>query len=299
MSLRARLAILLQQFRGDDRLHFLLIHTQPNDVAEVIETVRALTGTPVLDCTRTDLTALLGRYTPRGTVSPGIFRAADDGLVTLKRLGEIDAYPPLLEPLAEGILSIAKEDYQASSDVECSVLATTRWKYGAPDQYEPMGEQIPLPSRCITLFDGFAATGFSVTDLTSLRRQLQSTETVAPIPMRRVRQHRFLANQLDPSLTTDATEFLLEVTDAAVDANDNPLHRPLKEHMESWGRATARLRLSESVTRNDLEIASLVCRDNFLPEPVREVLQAPHGETHDEASLDATAIESGRRAFSR
>jgi Fe2+ transport system protein FeoA len=299
MSLRARLAILLQQFRGDDRLHVLLVHTQPEAVADVIETVRALTGTPVLDCTRTDQVALIGRYTPRGTVSPGVFRAADDGLVTLKRLGELDAYPPLIEPLADGSISVANEDYQASFDVDASVLATTRWRYGVPDQYEPMGEQIPLPSRCITLFDGFAATEFSVTDLTLVRGQLQSTETVTSIPMRIVRQHRFLASQLDPSLTTDATELLLEVTDAAVEANDNPPPRPLKEHLESWGRAAARLRLSESVTRNDLEIVCVVCRDNFHPAPVREVLQAPQGETRDEAPLDVTAIETGRTVDER
>jgi hypothetical protein len=294
MSLRARLAVLLQQFRGDDRLHVLLVHTQPVGVADIIETVRALTGTPVLDCTRTDQAALIGRYTPRGTVSPGVIRAVDDGLVTLKRLGELDAYPPLIEPLADGSISVAKEDYQASFDVECSVLATTRWRYGAPDQYEPMADQLPLPVRCITLFDGFAATGSSVTNLASLRRKLQSPDTVDPIEKTLVRQHRFLAKHLDPSLTTDATEFLLEITDAAGSTTDGPLLRPVKEHLVSWGRAAARLRLSESVTRTDLEIACVVCRDKFLPEPVREVLQPPYGDTHDEASVDPNDLRIRR-----
>lgn len=171
------------------------------------------------------------------------------------------------EAMEQQTVSIAKAGILATFRARCSILAAANPKYGRFDEYRPISEQINLPPTILSRFDLIFFVRDELEETREIARHIldtvTQTEKIAPkISPELLRKYISYARQrINPRLTEEARkrieEFYVEMREVARDSKDVPI--PLTAR-QLWAiiriaRASARVRLSNNVTLDDVERA--------------------------------------------
>jgi replicative DNA helicase Mcm len=244
----------------------------------------------------------------------GTMVKANNGLAAIDELDKMDEKDRagMFEALSEQQVSVSKAGIVATLPAETSLLAGANPKYGRFDQYEPIGEQIDLDPALISRFDLI----FTVTDQpdededkevvrsknqswrNGLKRasddvptsEVDDTDTRA-IPEDVMRAYIAYARQnVVPKPTREAEkrleeEFMrLRLANAGSDEDSPvPVTYRQQEAMQRLAEASARIRLSDTLTVEDVERAV-----ELVKNCLRDV-----GVDPETGQFDADAVETG------
>jgi len=255
------------------------------------------------------------------SLEAGALVLADQGIAAVDELDKMrpEDRSAMHQALEQQEISIAKAGINATLKSRCSLLGAANPKYGRFDQYEPIGEQIDLEPALISRFDLI----FTVTDqpdpdedaalaehilrtnyageLETQRTQVSNpeftreevasvTDTVEPaIEPDLLRKYIAYAKRTCyPTMTDDAKESIrdfyvdLRAKGADEDAPVPVTARKL-EALVRLAEASARVRLSDTVEREDADRATTI---------VRSCLQ-DIGVDPETGEFDADVIETG------
>ncbi len=254
------------------------------------------------------------------TLEAGALVLADRGVAAVDELDKMDPNDrsAMHEALESQTISISKAGINATLKSRCSLLAAANPKYGRFDQYEPIAEQIELEPALISRFDLI----FTVTDqpdaeqdrelaehiletnyageLNTQRNEAAadvSEETVAgareraepAIDPELLRKYVAYAKRtVYPTLSSEAREAIREFyVDLRAQGADEDAPVPVTarklEALVRLAEASARVRLSDAVTRDDAERVIALVRSSL--ENI--------GVDPETGEFDADVIETG------
>lgn len=200
----------------------------------------------------------------------GAIVLANGGFLFLDEMDKmsVEDTSALHEALAQQRVTISKANIQATLKAQTTVLAAANPKFGRFDPYQPIAAQIEMPPTLINRFDLI----FPVRDLPSkekdtkiashiLELQRQTEEKHPDIPYEMIKKYvAYARKNIFPKLTEEAIE---EIKDFYVGLRNMPTIgeeggvKPIPisarqlEALVRLSEASARVRLSEKVTRND------------------------------------------------
>ena len=238
------------------------------------------------------------------TVKAGAIVRANGGLLAIDELDKIDedAVDELHNPLESQRVSVSIADQSVTFPAETSVLATANPKYGRWDKYEPIADQIDLPSSLLSRFDLIItmidevdeAHDKKVADAVvekfsnALTKENNSSDGEEAEPDEFLQAWVAVADSYMPTLPYDQGEklkqFYQEVRIAADSAEDAIPTTPRQlEGMVRLATASARARHSDVI--EDIDVQHTI-------ELVERSLQDV-GIDPDTGKLDADLIETG------
>jgi len=238
----------------------------------------------------------------------GAIVLANGGFLLLDEMDKMsqDDTSGLHEALAQQRVSISKANIQATLKAQTTVLAAANPKFGRFDPYQPIASQIDLPPALINRFDLI----FPVRDLPSkdkdtkiashiLELQRQTEEKIPEIPIAMIKKYVAYARRtLFPRLTDEAVEELKEfyvglrnmpTIGEEGGVKPIPISARQLEALVRLSEASARVRLSEKVTRNDARNAI-----NILKHCLMQV-----GFDYETGQIDIDRISTGIPASTR
>ena len=255
------------------------------------------------------------------SLEAGALVLADQGVAAVDELDKMDEgdRSAMHEALEQQSVSISKAGINATLKSRCSLLGAANPKYGRFDEYEPVAEQIELDPALISRFDLI----FTVTDKpdeeedrrladhilsTNLAGELntQNTELTSPdVDPQRVDD---MIDEVDPEIDPDLLRKYVayakqscfpRMTDEAKSVIQNfytdlrsegtgsdspiPITARKLEALVRLAEASARIRLSDEVTREDAERVVNVVRTS-----IEDVGMDP-----ESGELDADIVETG------
>ena len=255
------------------------------------------------------------------SLEAGALVLADKGIAAVDELDKMDSSDrsAMHEGLEQQKISVSKAGINATLKARCSLLGAANPKYGRFDQYEPIGEQIDLEPALISRFDLI----FTVTDspdpehdsrlakhiiktnyageLNTQREELASseftseqvaevTEEVAPeIDAELLRKYIAHAKRsCFPTMTEEAKELIEEFyVDLRSKGADEDAPVPVTarklEAMVRLAEASARLRLSDTVEREDADRAT-----DIVESCLKDI-----GIDPETGQFDADVVETG------
>lgn len=171
------------------------------------------------------------------------------------------------EALEQQTISIAKAGIMATLNSRCSVLAAANPKFGRFDRYKSIAEQIDLPSPILSRFDLI----FVIEDKPNAERDHNLAGHILKIHQDRnidyeidpefMRKYiAYARRNVEPQLSQDAVKtlqkFYVTMRSGAVD-DDSPVPITARqlEALVRLSEASARIRLSDTVTKEDAERA--------------------------------------------
>jgi replicative DNA helicase Mcm len=213
-------------------------------------------------------TVVRDEYLKGWSLEAGAMVLANKGLVCIDELEKMDPQDrsAMHEAMEQQTVTISKANVQASLKAQTSVLAAANPKFGRFDPFMPIPQQIDLPPTLINRFDII----FTLRDLPDrnkdekiashvLKEHQKDTKEVL-IDSTLLRKYVAYAKQkVNPILSTDAVE---ELKKFYVDLRNKPVMsesamRPIPisarqlQALIRMAEASAKLRLSEEVTRED------------------------------------------------
>ncbi|GAB3705580.1 minichromosome maintenance protein MCM [Halorubrum pallidum] len=255
------------------------------------------------------------------SLEAGALVLADKGIAAVDELDKMDSSDrsAMHEGLEQQKISVSKAGINATLKARCSLLGAANPKYGRFDQYEPIGEQIDLEPALISRFDLI----FTVTDspdpehdsrlakhiiktnyageLNTQREELASseftsdqvaevTEEVAPeIDADLLRKYIAHAKRsCFPTMTEEAKglieEFYVDLRSKGADEDAPvPVTARKLEAMVRLAEASARLRLSDTVEREDADRAT-----DIVESCLKDI-----GVDPETGQFDADVVETG------
>ena len=255
------------------------------------------------------------------SLEAGALVLADKGIAAVDELDKMDSSDrsAMHEGLEQQKISVSKAGINATLKARCSLLGAANPKYGRFDQYEPIGEQIDLEPALISRFDLI----FTVTDspdpehdsrlakhiiktnyageLNTQREELASseftsdqvaevTQEVAPeIDAELLRKYIAHAKRsCYPTMTEEAKELIEEFyVDLRSKGADEDAPVPVTarklEAMVRLAEASARLRLSDTVEREDADRAT-----DIVESCLKDI-----GIDPETGQFDADVVETG------
>jgi replicative DNA helicase Mcm len=191
-------------------------------------------------------------------------------------IDELDKMTPedtsaMHEALEQQQISIAKANIRATLLCETTVLAAANPKFGRFDPYEQIARQIELPSTLINRFDLI----FPIRDLPNeindkqisghilkIRRNI-NVEKEVPIDTETLRKYIAYAKQkCNPTLDDEAVHIIQDFYISMRNQNNKedgmspiPINARNLEALIRLSEATAKVRLSERVTKDDVKVA--------------------------------------------
>ncbi|OYR49749.1 LAGLIDADG family homing endonuclease [Halorubrum sp. Ea8] len=255
------------------------------------------------------------------SLEAGALVLADKGIAAVDELDKMDSSDrsAMHEGLEQQKISVSKAGINATLKARCSLLGAANPKYGRFDQYEPIGEQIDLEPALISRFDLI----FTVTDspdpehdsrlakhiiktnyageLNTQREELASseftsdqvaevTQEVAPeIDAELLRKYIAHAKRsCYPTMTEEAKELIEEFyVDLRSKGADEDAPVPVTarklEAMVRLAEASARLRLSDTVEREDADRAT-----DIVESCLKDI-----GVDPETGQFDADVVETG------
>jgi len=255
------------------------------------------------------------------SLEAGALVLADKGIAAVDELDKMDSSDrsAMHEGLEQQKISVSKAGINATLKARCSLLGAANPKYGRFDQYEPIGEQIDLEPALISRFDLI----FTVTDspdpehdsrlakhiiktnyageLNTQREELASseftseqvaevTQEVAPeIDADLLRKYIAHAKRsCFPTMTEEAKELIEEFyVDLRSKGADEDAPVPVTarklEAMVRLAEASARLRLSDTVGREDADRAT-----DIVESCLKDI-----GVDPETGQFDADVVETG------
>ena len=201
----------------------------------------------------------------------GVLVLASGGICCIDELEKIkkDELVALHEALESQTVTISKATIHATLKAECAVLAAANPKFGRWDRMKTIAEQIDLPPTILNRFDLI----FVILDVPEEKRDeaiadailkpLVKPEEVEPlIPPELLRKYIAYAKRIIPQWTEEAInkikEFyvkLRKVYSQAEGIKTVPISPRQLESLIRLAEASARLRLSKFVTKEDAELA--------------------------------------------
>jgi len=217
-------------------------------------------------------TVVRDEYLKGWSLEAGAMVLANKGLVCIDELEKMDPQDrsAMHEAMEQQTVTISKANVQASLKAQTSVLAAANPKFGRFDPFMPISQQIDLPPTLINRFDII----FTLRDLPDKKKDeriamhvLREHQKEAPetlIATNLLRKYVAYAKQkINPKLSSEAVD---ELKNFYVDLRNKPVSsksamRPIPisarqlQALIRMAEASARLRLSEDVSRNDAKQA--------------------------------------------
>lgn len=313
--------------RGD--IHILLVGDPATAKSPLIRSVSRLAPRAVtISGTDTTPVGLTAAATPSsGNADPweikgGVLVKANDGLAVIDNIDAFseEHFQGLHSALEQQEIDVSKATVTRTLPAQTSVVAAANPKYGQFDQYEPIGEQLDLPSEIIPQFDliftmidepdpdNDRAVAQQVTqnnhigEIEARRNQIgdievdeedieEAAEELSPVvSLDLLRKFIVHARQsCYPELTEEAKdaieEFYVELrSKGANEAAPIPLTARKIEAIVRLAEASARIRLSDTVESEDAERAIDI---------VRSCLQ-DIGIDPETGQFDAEVVETGQ-----
>lgn len=243
------------------------------------------------------------------TVEAGVLVLSDKGIACVDELDKLDdGTDALHSALEQQEVSIAKAGINTTMNARCGLLAAANPKFGRWDQYKPVPEQVELPPAIISRFDlifvmrDIPDTDFdsklasNILDTNQAGEKLASGESLNPsndqldpeIPSELFPKYIMYArNQVTPTLSSEAKEkmqsFYVDMrSSAAENSSAIPVTARKLEALVRLAEASARIRLSESITEADAQLAI-----DIVTHSLEQV-----GVDPETGELDADAIEA-------
>jgi replicative DNA helicase Mcm len=322
-----KLAVLLQLFSGvakemeneeplRGQIHVLFAGDPAVGISRILRSAVRLsprsTYTNGAETSKAGLTAAAARTGGAGgpwELKSGALPIADRGLAAIDNIeaADGDVMGALPEPMERQQITISKASIHESIDTRVGVLAAGSSPDGRFDLYEPLGDQLPVDTQVLTLFD----LAFTVLDnpqpdtdeeiaqhilgIHHAGEQEQAgyqsdppESATAPFEPGFVRDYITYARQITPVLTDDAKEW---ITDFYVDLRSRgadedapvPVSARKLEALVRLSEASARVRLSESI---ELEDAKRVT--DLVEASLKDV-----GVDPETGQFDADVVETG------
>lgn len=217
-------------------------------------------------------TVVRDEYLRGWSLEAGAMVLAHKGLVCIDELEKMDPQDrsAMHEAMEQQTITISKANVQATLRAETSVLAAANPKFGRFDPYQSIAQQIDLPPTLINRFDII----FTLRDIPDKDKDLKIATHVLSehskqgeemlIPRELFRKYVAYAKQrITPSLSTEAID---EIKRFYVDLRNKPVAsetmlRPIPisarqlQALIRMSEASAKLRLSDEVTREDAKIS--------------------------------------------
>ncbi len=203
------------------------------------------------------------------TLEAGALVLADLGIAAVdefEKMEETDR-AAMHEAMELQQVSIAKAGMLATFRARCSILAAANPKYGRFDKYKAISEQVNLTPTILSRFDLIFFVEDVLEDTREVAKHILDTATspdvaTPKVPPGILKKYLAYARQnVVPALRDDARkrieQFYVDMREAAKSAEDMPI--PLTAR-QLWAiirlaRASARVRLSEEATLEDVERA--------------------------------------------
>ncbi|RLF61450.1 MAG: AAA family ATPase [Thermoplasmata archaeon] len=203
------------------------------------------------------------------SLEAGALVLADKGIACIDEFDKMESSDraAMHEAMEQQTVSIAKAGILATFRARCSILAAANPKFGRFDEYKAISEQINLPPTILSRFDLIFFVKDELSETREVARHILDTvispESITPpVPPDFLRKYIAYARQrIFPKLGEEARKkiesFYVEMREAAQRAEDVPI--PLTAR-QLWAiirlaRASARVRLSEVVSEEDVERA--------------------------------------------
>jgi len=217
-------------------------------------------------------TVVRDEYLRGWSLEAGAMVLANKGLVCIDELEKMDPQDrsSMHEAMEQQTITISKANVQATLRAETSVLAAANPKFGRFDPYQSIAQQIDLPPTLINRFDII----FTLRDIPDKDKDEKIATHVLSehrkegenmlIPREIFRKYVAYSKQrIKPELSEDAVEeikrFYVDLRNRPV-ASENAM-RPIPisarqlQALIRLSEASAKLRLRETVTREDAKIA--------------------------------------------
>ncbi|MGY4884561.1 MAG: minichromosome maintenance protein MCM [Nanobdellota archaeon] len=217
-------------------------------------------------------TVVRDEYLKGWSLEAGAMVLANKGLVCIDELEKMDPQDrsAMHEAMEQQTVTISKANVQASLKAQTSVLAAANPKFGRFDPFMPIPQQIDLPPTLINRFDII----FTLRDLPDRNKderiaahvlkehQKEAKETI--IDSNLLRKYVAYAKQkINPILSTEAVDelkrFYVELRNKPVMSESAmrpiPISARQLQALVRMSEASARLRLSEEVSRDDAKEA--------------------------------------------
>jgi len=274
VSPAAKLAIAFQLFRGDDPFHVLLITEAGDRATEVLDEVLDLAEpSTYVNCSTATEGGLIGKYNSGGRTHRGVLTECPNGVVALDRIGQLSGKDTPIEPLEQQRVTATEADHHNEYEANFSCLATSTVKYGKVDEYESLDEQISLQPAVFEVFDaktwlntdrGEITLPHGFTGLESSKIETLSISDLTAYIAYSIR--KFPNPQMTDEAQTKAEEIIQRWNEAdVIDVNIST-----RRSLHASAQASARMRLSDTVTAEDVEVASqtlspLVISEELIP----------------------------------
>lgn len=217
-------------------------------------------------------TVVRDEYLKGWSLEAGAMVLSNKGLVCIDELEKMDPQDrsAMHEAMEQQTVTISKANVQATLKAATSVLAAANPKFGRFDPYQGIAQQIDLPPALINRFDVI----FTLRDIpnkindekvaTHILDEHQRESKEMLISRELFRKYIAYAKQkIKPKLTDDAVnemrEFYVDLRNRPVSGNTEIKPIPISARQLNaiirMAEATAKLRLSETVDREDAKIA--------------------------------------------
>jgi replicative DNA helicase Mcm len=192
----------------------------------------------------------------------------------------------------------AKHGRTEAAAISSSVLAVGTPKYGRMDTHEPVGEQLHYDPKLFKAFD--CVTEYYIdndnhldvlTNLPAVHSHTTSTE----LANRVFKAYRVVANTLDPDVPESINELLhqIELKVKELQPESGVLAASaVTASLLRGAKASARIRLRDSVCKDDIRRASVVLPWFLVGGDLSEIIEDPVGYTVG-GDFDAEVVETG------
>ena len=217
-------------------------------------------------------TVVRDEYLKGWSLEAGAMVLANKGLVCIDELEKMDPNDrsAMHEAMEQQTVTISKANVQATLRAETSVLAAANPKFGRFDPYQSIAQQIDIPPTLINRFDVI----FTLRDLpdkakdekiaTHVLHEHQKEGEDMLIPRDLFRKYIAYAKQkVKPKLSDDAVaelkKFYIDLRNSPVSSESAMRPIPISARQLTalirLSEASAKIKLSETVTREDAKIA--------------------------------------------
>lgn len=301
-----RLLMLFQLFRGDDPFDVLFITDATVSYRPLLNRIVDLQQpkpTEHINCRRTDVDTVIGRPEARGGC-PGLLSELDDGLLVMSEFSENDTLRgELVEPLQSGTVRSAKHGRTEAAAISTSVLAVGTPKDEVANQHEdriytPVGEQLAIGIKSFSSFDGVVQNHVNAdidTDVTTKLPAVHTHTTATTIADQVFKAYRVVANTLDPDVPDNVIELLDQIESKVNEVQDYSsvlAASAVTASLLRGAKASARIRLRDSVCKDDIRRASVVLPWFLVGGDLGEIIEDPVGYTVG-SDFDAEVVETG------
>lgn len=221
------------------------------------------------------LTAAVVRDDDEWVLEAGVLPLASGGIAIVDEFDKMseDDRNHLHEALEHGEIHIDKASIHAVLPARCALLAAANPKHGRFDPYEPLAAQINLKEALLSRFDLI----FACRDVPDEQRDreiaehiLSGAEAANPVfDTGFLRKYLAHARGLNPVMNRECEERLAsyyqELRRKGTSTGYYPIYPRALRSLKRLAEASARLRLSEEITRDDAENAIRVYEAAFRP----------------------------------